>query len=26
VGEDMKNLAEQLKPLILLDKVDFRRW
>ena len=25
VGEDMKNLAEQLKPLIVLDKVDFRR-
>jgi len=25
VGEDMKNLAEQLKPLVFLDKVDQRR-
>jgi mediator of RNA polymerase II transcription subunit 18 len=25
VGEDMRNLAEQLKPLITLDKVDHRR-
>jgi len=25
VGEDMKNLAEQLKPLVHLDKVDHRR-
>lgn len=25
VGEDMRNLAEQLKPLVNLDKVDHRR-
>jgi mediator of RNA polymerase II transcription subunit 18 len=25
VGEDMKALAEQLKPLVILDKVDARR-
>jgi len=25
IGEDMKNLAEQLKPLIILDKVEQRR-
>ena len=25
VGEDMKNFADQLKPLVMLDKFDLRR-
>ena len=25
VGEDMKNFADQLKPLVMLDKFDIRR-
>lgn len=25
IGEDMKTFAEQLKPLVVLDKVDYKR-
>lgn len=25
IGEDMKAFAEQLKPLVLLDKIDYKR-
>lgn len=25
IGEDMKNFAEQLRPLVQLDKIDYKR-